>query len=142
MTGVASNATLGIIDMLVRIFKSKQFARLAIKAKIGDSELCDVFAQLLKGTSVENLGGNVYKKRLHKNLYRAIILTNAGEFWFFVHLYAKKDVANISDADLKDFKNAATVLSQLSTKDIETALKNDGFTELNCNDDKGKEIAP
>ncbi len=64
-----------------RVFKSAWFSKAARKARIGDDELCEAIAEVIKGQA-DDLGGGVFKKRLNKNMYRSIILTKGGEFWF------------------------------------------------------------
>ncbi len=120
-----------------RVFKSKQFAKLAGKAGISDSELCKAFLQVFVG-QCEDLGGGVLKKRIAKNLYRSILLEVGGKFWFFIHLYAKKDIDNIDDATLKEYKRAAAFLETKTTKEIETYLSRGGFMELKCHDKNKK----
>lgn len=116
-----------------RVFKSKQFAKLASKAGISDTELCKASSQIFVG-QCEDLGGGVLKKRIAKNLYRSILLEVRGIFWFFIHLYAKKDLDNIGDTTLKEYKRAAAILETKTTKEIETYLSRGGFMELKCHD--------
>ncbi len=37
----------------------------------------------------DNLGGNVWKKRLNKNMHRSVVIRKAVGWWFFFYLYAK-----------------------------------------------------
>lgn len=39
----------------------------------------------------DDLGGDVFKKRLNENMQRSIILAKTEEFWVFAYLLAKKD---------------------------------------------------
>lgn len=62
-------------------FKTKAFARLAAKAQILDEELLRAGKDLAEGKG-GNLGGNVWKKRLNKNMHRSIVVEKVGDHWF------------------------------------------------------------
>jgi hypothetical protein len=49
-----------------RAFKAAGFAKVARKARISDEALCKAIAQVIAGQA-DDLGGGVFKKRLHKN---------------------------------------------------------------------------
>jgi hypothetical protein len=63
-----------------RVFKTAWFAKAARKAGIWDDELCKAIKQVMDG-QCDDLGGGVYKKRVHQNLYRSIILAKGGRYW-------------------------------------------------------------
>ena len=86
-----------------RFFKTKAFAKLATKAHILDEELFRAGKDLAEGKG-DNLGGNVWKKRLNKNMHRSIVVEKVGDNWFFVYLYAKNDRENIDPAEEAAFK--------------------------------------
>jgi len=116
-------------DTPCRVFKTAWFAKAARKARIPDAELLDAIAQAEQGQVVD-LGGGVYKKRLNRNAHRAIILTRRGDCWVFEYLYAKKDQANISHADLLGFRELFDKYSSLTSEQIEHLLDNGIWTEL------------
>lgn len=64
-------------SMAQRVFKSAWFAKAARKAGIADSELCEAAREAMQG-QVEDLGGGVFKKRLNRNMHRAIVLAKSG----------------------------------------------------------------
>lgn len=72
-----------------RFFKTKAFGKLAAKAQVTDEELLRAGIELTHGRG-DDLGGNVWKKRLHKNMFRSIVVGQINECWFFVYLYAQK----------------------------------------------------
>lgn len=86
-----------------RVFKSAWFAKASRKAGISDEALCAAAREAMLGQA-DDLGGGVYKKRLNRNRHRGIILAKAGRHWFFEFLFAKKDRANIDDAELRAFR--------------------------------------
>jgi hypothetical protein len=94
--------------MVARTFKTAWFAKAAKKAGISDDELCIAIRQVALGQA-DDLGGGVFKKRLDKNRHRPIILANAGKFWVFAFLFAKKDRANIDEDELACFREVAAV---------------------------------
>ena len=63
--------------MADRVFKTAWFSKAASKASIKDDELCKAIQQMMKGQA-DDLGGGVFKKRLNKNMFRAIILAKEG----------------------------------------------------------------
>ncbi len=70
----------------------------------------------------DDLGGGVYKKRLARNLYRSIILAKGRNCWVFEFLFAKQDVANISDDELKAFRLLARSYANLTASQIEALV--------------------
>ena len=76
------------------------FSKAAGKQGISDAELCQAVAELDQGKG-DNLGGNVWKKRLKNNLSRSIVLTRPKSFWVFVHIFEKQDKDNIAVDELR-----------------------------------------
>lgn len=62
----------------MRVFKTKWFAREARSHAITDEELCRAILETEQGKA-DALGGGVFKKRLHQNRERAIILAKGGK---------------------------------------------------------------
>ncbi|MEI7669803.1 MAG: type II toxin-antitoxin system RelE/ParE family toxin [Pseudomonadota bacterium] len=93
--------------MTIRVFKTAYFAKAAKKAKIEDDELAKAIVEVINGQAVA-LGNGVYKKRLNKNKHRSIILAKDGEYWIYQYLFAKKDRDNITEEELRYFKNLAS----------------------------------
>jgi hypothetical protein len=73
--------------------------------------LREAIRQVAEGKA-DDLGGGVFKKRLKDNRHRSIVLANAGRFWVFAYLFAKKDRANIDDAELSGFQGACCFVPQ------------------------------
>ena len=86
-----------------RAFKTQHFSKAAAKQGIADIDLCQAVAELELGQG-DNLGGNVWKKRLRSNLSRSIVLTKPTTFWIFVHVFEKQDKTNIATDELSAFK--------------------------------------
>ncbi|CAJ0782550.1 type II toxin-antitoxin system RelE/ParE family toxin [Ralstonia mannitolilytica] len=115
-----------------RIFKTKWFNKAAKAAGIADVELCRAAKQLTLGMG-DDLGGNVWKKRLDQNRRRGIVVNKIGHCWFFVFLFAKSDRENINDRELKDFRKAAANLGKLRDTEIDSLVELQALVEI-CND--------
>jgi hypothetical protein len=72
-----------------RTFKTSWFNKTARKAHITDEELCSAIQQLMIGQA-DDLGGGVFKKRLKRNQYRAILLAKIGQLWVYEYLFSKQ----------------------------------------------------
>jgi hypothetical protein len=117
-----------------RAFKTVRFSKDAKKAKIKDVELCVAIQEILLGQVVD-LGGGIFKKRLHSNLYRSIILAKGGKYWIYEYLFAKKDRANIEDDELRAFRLLANSYAGLTAFQISQLIVNGDFVEI-CHDEK------
>ncbi len=113
----------------MRVFKTPWFHRAARRAGIADSELC-LAAHDAAGGRANDLGGGVFKKRLNRNLHRAIILAKGGEQCVYVDLFAKQDQANITKADLADFRKLATIYAGFSLRQVTDALASGRLKEI------------
>jgi hypothetical protein len=112
-----------------RVFKTAWFSKAAMKARITDAELCAAIKQVELGQA-DDLGGGVFKKRLGGNNYRSIILAKSDAFWVFTFLFAKKDRANIDDADLRAFRSYASVFRQKTDAAIKLELLDGDLMEI------------
>lgn len=70
----------------------------------------------------DDLGGGVFKKRLHDNDYRSIIVAKGGDYWVYEYLFAKQDRANIDAAELKAFRHLAKAYAGLTAAQVEALL--------------------
>ncbi len=122
-----------------RAFKSAGFSKAARKAGIADEALCKAVTQAIAGKAVD-LGSGVFKKRLHDNDYRSIILAKGRRYWVYEYLFAKKDRDNIDPAELKAFRQLAEVYAGLTVAQVEALLKDKGWVEI-CREMDEKETA-
>lgn len=104
-----------------RFFKTRAFAKLAVKARISDRELFRAGTDLTQGKGA-NLGGGVWKKRLNKNMHRSIVVEQVEDWWFFVYLYAKSDRENIDQAEEVAFKMLAAQYAALHDEQLDDLL--------------------
>ncbi|CAN5241166.1 type II toxin-antitoxin system RelE/ParE family toxin [soil metagenome] len=119
-----------------RVFKTAWFSKVARRALIKDDELCSVIRQVVQGQG-DDLGGGVFKKRLNKNMHRAIILAKAGRYWVYEYLFAKQDRDNIEDDELVAFRLLAKSYATLDGQQLAQLLQNGKLTEI-CHDDQAQ----
>lgn len=80
---------------------------------ISDQSLRKAVERAEKGLIDAELGSGLIKQRVARQGqgrsggYRTIIALHAGERAFFLHCFAKKDRANISDAELRSLREIA-----------------------------------
>ncbi len=117
-----------------RVLKTAWFTKAAGKAGIGDVELCAAVSQARAG-KCDDLGSGVYKKRVGRNLYRSIILAKGRHYWVLTYLFAKKDRANIADAELNGFRELAKGYEQLTAVRVAVLLSEKVLVEI-CHGDE------
>lgn len=117
----------------IRAFKTAWFSKYASRAAISDKELCDAVKELNQRQWDADLGGNVFKKRLNKNMHRSIVITKTDEYWFFTYAFAKADRKNISNKELAGFKKLAKNMSCNTDDSIKKMIEDDELVEI-CNE--------
>jgi hypothetical protein len=120
----------------VRIFKYTRFSRFARKEGINDDDLLNIVDQLEAGQPDADLGGGVFKMRIARSgegksgSYRVIVFFKSGERTFYVHGFAKADMANISNKELVRAKRQAKTLFTMTDAQIQNALNERVFEEV------------
>jgi hypothetical protein len=117
-----------------RTFKTAWFAKAARKARITDDALCGAIQEVMRGQA-DDLGGGVFKKRLNQNRHRSIILAKGGRYWIYEYLFAKKDRANIEDAELDDLRTLAKAYAVLSDEQMSRLVEDKNLMEI-CDGDE------
>lgn len=113
----------------MRVFKTRWFSKAASKAKIKDADLCKAIKEVAEGKA-DDLGGGVYKKRLNQNRHRSIIVAKGRHCWMYEFLYAKKDMDNISDQELENFRLLAKAYSGLNEQQVKALLQEQMLVEI------------
>ena len=126
-------------DRNAHAFRTLHFARDAKHAGITDAELCDAIRDLERAQGDE-LRGGVWKKRLAKNRYRAILIAKQEHYWIFVYLFAKKDRENIEPKELVAFKKLSKDYAAAPASAWRAMLQNGDLKEI-CHDDEDQEGA-
>ena len=120
----------------MRIFKNTWFTRFAGKEGITDDELKEAVNRLESGQVDADLGGGVYKLRVARygegkaGGYRVIVFFKSEERTFFVYGFAKSDMGNINDKQLRDFKRTAKAVLALTDKQLDDILKAGEYLEI------------
>lgn len=112
-----------------RAFKTAWFAKAARKQGIPEAELRAAVRDVLRGQA-EDLGGGVFKKRMQRNLRRAIPVAKGRRFWIFVYIFAKSDRANIDQTELFAFRKLAALYGRKSEEDIEREIAVGALVEI------------
>jgi hypothetical protein len=114
---------------LLRVFKTAWFNKVAKKALITDTELCEAIREVMLGQA-DDLGGGVFKKRLKDNRFRSLILAKSDTFWVYEYLFAKADRENIDVAELQAFRKLAKSYDGLTELQIQALIDDQHFYEL------------
>ncbi|MCL2270048.1 MAG: type II toxin-antitoxin system RelE/ParE family toxin [Treponema sp.] len=120
----------------MRVFKNTWFSRFAGKECITDDELKETVYQLEAGQAEANLGGNVYKVRVARSGegksggYRVIVFFKSKERTFYVYGFAKSERSNISDKELKAYKEAAKEFFLMTVGQLEKRKERGQLIEL------------
>lgn len=115
---------------------TKHFSKWAAKQKVPKRELANALAELIAGNFEANLGGNLYKKRIHfegqgkSGGGRTILCYRKDDRAIFVHGFAKNEKSNLSKKELVAFKELSKILLRLSPEEIEIAIKNKYLLEV------------
>ena len=112
-----------------RSFKTHFFAKQARKAKISDGELCRIVSEFATGKATD-LGGGVFKQRLHHNEYRSILIAKGRDYWVLEFLFAKKDAENITRAALDGFRTLADRYAALNPRQLELLIEAGDLEEI------------
>ena len=97
----------------MRAFKNTWFSRFANKEGITDDELKEAVSQLEAGQADANLGGDVYKVRIARPSegksggYRVVVLFKKAERAFFMYGFAKSDRDNMTQKEIRVYKELA-----------------------------------
>ncbi len=116
--------------------KSKWFAKWAKKNNIKDSDLILTIGNLKQNKSTVNLGSNLYKVRIAKPSrgksggYRSLIVYRQGNRSVYIYGFDKNEKDNLSDNELKDFRELSRTLSKITIKEIDRVVTNKTYFRL------------
>jgi len=109
-------------------YKTKAFDRLARKARVTDKELQEAAEEIGRGQIDADLGAHLVKKRVSQgqggraNAHRAIVATKEGDRIVFLHLFAKKDQANLTKTETEEYREAAKAIATLPSETVQALL--------------------
>ena len=122
----------------MRTFKTKPFARFAIREGITDEALCDAVERARRGLVDADLGGGVIKQRIARRGqgrsggFRVIVVFRRGERAFFVHGFAKSDRENLRHKETGALRALADEMLGLAGPGLEAMLSNGTISEVSC----------
>ncbi|WP_415877364.1 type II toxin-antitoxin system RelE/ParE family toxin [Croceicoccus marinus] len=120
----------------IRIYANRWFAKFAAKEKISDAALADAVHRAETGLIDADLGSGLIKQRIARRGggksggYRSILIFRSGERAIFVFAFAKSDQANLSAAELKVYRKAASIMLDLGDGQIETEVEAGRLVEV------------
>lgn len=120
----------------MRIFKNQWISKYAYKQHIADEDLIAAVHRAEQGLIDADLGGGVIKQRIARKGqgksggYRSIILLKKNDKAFFVYAFGKNERDNITEEELRYFRNLAEDLFHLDTEKLDVLLQIGKIQEL------------
>jgi hypothetical protein len=126
----------------MRIFKTKQFRKLADSEGLKDKPLKSAVDEVRQGLVDAQLGGNLAKKRIaiggkgKRGGVRTILaLKSPTADVFCIYVFAKNQRDNITEAEEKQLRQFAKTLLNMSEAEIQKALTAGALHEVNVSND-------
>lgn len=126
----------GIINLMMRVFKTRHFQRWMRKTELTDAALCKAVQEIAAGLIDADLGGSVVKKRVglagrgKRGGVRTLVATNKGNRWFFVFGFEKNERANVSDEELEGLQTIAADLLARTGPQLDEAVADGALQEI------------
>ncbi|MBS0359389.1 MAG: type II toxin-antitoxin system RelE/ParE family toxin [Proteobacteria bacterium] len=120
----------------MKILTTRHFSKWAKKQKVSTDNLATAAEEVRNGNYEANLGGNVIKKRMpfhgkgKRGGIRTIIFYKQHDKLIFVHGFQKNEQSDISDAELKGFKELAKIFMSMSEHQFQHGIKIGNFMEI------------
>ena len=124
----------------MRIFKTRAFGRFARKERLEDRVLREAIERAERGNVDADLGGGVIKQRVARpgqgrsGGYRTLIAFRSETRAVFLFGFAKKDLDNIDDADLKRLREAAAEMLTWTEDEADAMVAAGNWTEIEEDD--------
>jgi hypothetical protein len=121
----------------MKIYLTKEFARLARKYGVGHANLIEAVQRAEDGLIDADLGAHLIKQRVARKGggrsggFRTILFLKEGDRAVFLHLFEKSRQSNLSEAEKEAYREFAKIL---------VSLRNPAFVKL-VEERKWKEIA-
>ena len=113
----------------MQAFKTRWFARWAVRQQLTDAALFGAVAEMERGLVDAELGGEVVKKRValpgkgKRGGTRTLVAFRRGDRAFFIYGFSKNERANISAKELQALKLLARELLSYSPPALVKAVK-------------------
>ena len=112
----------------MRLFKTREFARIARKERLPDRVLAEAVERAELGLVDARIGRLLIKQRIaregqgRRGGYRSIIVHVQGARAVFLHLFAKNDQATLTPAEEEVYREAAKHIGQVGEQTVEALL--------------------
>ena len=122
--------------------KTKWFHKWAKKQKLSDKKLLVAIEEIDKHLASINLGGGLYKVRVasqnmgKRSSYRTIIVYRKEERAVLVYGFMKKEQANLTKEELKNFKILAKDILALEYDALDQAIEKEVFVPIGEKDER------
>jgi hypothetical protein len=116
-------------NVLVRIFKTKTFARFTRRERITDVRLREAIEEAERGLAAADLGGGLIKLRVaragqgKRGGYRMLIAFRSNLRAVFLFGFAKNELDNIEDDQLATLRETAALWLAADAQKIAAAMK-------------------
>lgn len=120
----------------MRIFKTKEFGKLARKEGLTDQLLMLAVDEMESGLVDADLGSHLYKKRIAQGnkgksgSYRTLLAFKTGTKTFFLYCYAKSERDNITPKEKQALKIISKQYFKLSDEQLTHAIKTGALIEI------------
>lgn len=112
----------------MRTFKTKEFARLARKAKLTDQDLRGVVRRVEAGQIDARIGKFLIKQRVASEsrgkakAYRTIVCHVIGTRAVFLDLFSKSETASLTKLETETYREAAKEMAALSDETVDRLM--------------------
>jgi hypothetical protein len=119
-----------------RFYKNRWFAKFASREGISDATLITAIDQANRGLIDADLGSGLIKQRVAREGggksggYRTLVFFRHEELAIFAFGFAKSDMAHLSVAELKVYKQAAKIVLALTQAQIDTEVREERLFEV------------
>ena len=127
---------LSAIFVGMKVYKTREFARLAQKAAVDDPSLWEGNSACGKGLIDATVGKFLIKQRVARRNegrsggFRTIAFYRQGDRAVFLHLFAKNDKGNLTDAELAAYREFAKYLALLTTEQTTKLVEQNKWIEV------------
>ena len=121
---------------MIRKLMTRHFAKWAKNRKVSDESLKKALDEVESGNFEADLGGHIIKKRISfagkgkRGSGRTVICFRKEDRAFFIHGFSKNEYSDITAKELDAFKLLAKILLSLSDGQLDIAIQNNNFKEL------------
>lgn len=125
----------------MRVFATRVFSRFARRSRIRDDVLADAIRRAEKGLVDADLGGGVIKQRVARpnegrsGGFRTLIAYRSTTRAIFIFGFAKSDLDNVDDDELRQLRKAATEMLGWSDESAEAMVANGKWIEIDYDDE-------